>query len=152
LINTDVKLYNTMCYGIEGKHFVLKDGMRAFPEGVTAATSTYNPDVAWAYGNSFNAYLAVGSDPEVLKKQLEYDQAAFPEPAFGFMFDETPVTTELTQINSVIAEYCTPMETGSVDYEVYYPQFIQKLKEAGLEKVVAEKQKQLDAFLASQKN
>ncbi|WP_083607005.1 MULTISPECIES: DUF3502 domain-containing protein [Paenibacillus] len=43
------------------------------------------------------------------------------------------------------------LETGSVDLDEMLPKFISAQKSAGLDKVIAEKQKQLNEFLASQK-
>ena len=60
LLNTDVEVYNLMCKGVEGKHWVWKDEARkivGFPEGVTAETSAYNPNTDWMFGNQFNAYF-----------------------------------------------------------------------------------------------
>lgn len=41
------------------------------------------------------------------------------------------------------------LETGSVDLDKELPKFIAAQKSAGLDKVIAVKQKQLDEFLAS---
>jgi putative aldouronate transport system substrate-binding protein len=149
LINTDIKLYNTMCFGVEGKHYIMKDGFREFPEGVTAENSGYNPDTAWAFGNSFNAYLLKGQDPAIYKSQQEFDKAASSEPAMGFNFDPTAVKSEITQTTSVLEEMLPSLVAGAVDPEQNLPKMIEKLKSAGMEKILAEKQKQLDEFLAS---
>lgn len=50
LINTDKVLYNLICYGIENKHYVLKDGFYSLPDGVTAEQVGYNPGINWALG------------------------------------------------------------------------------------------------------
>ncbi|MNP84439.1 hypothetical protein D3C76_1837450 [compost metagenome] len=54
-------------------------------------------------------------------------------------------------MGNVIAQYYLPLETGSVDPEEILPQFIAKLKTAGIDKVIAEKQKQLDEWVKSNK-
>jgi ABC-type sugar transport system, periplasmic component len=151
LINTDIVLYNTMCFGVEGKHYVLKDGFREFPEGVTADKSGYNPDTAWAFGNSFNAYLLKGQDPDMLKKQQEFDKSASTEPAMGFNFDPSSVKSELTQTSSVLEEMLPALVAGTLDPEQNLPKMLEKLKSAGSDKVIAEKQRQLDEFIASNK-
>ncbi len=43
----------------------------------------------------------------------------------------------------------TVLGTGAVDPEIYLPEFIRQLKEAGIDAIVAEKQAQLDSWLAS---
>ncbi|MOA55540.1 hypothetical protein D3C78_1793520 [compost metagenome] len=48
-------------------------------------------------------------------------------------------------------EYDISLDTGSVDPDTVLTKYADKLKKAGLDKIIAEKQKQLDAFLAAQK-
>lgn len=45
----------------------------------------------------------------------------------------------------------TPISTGYIDYDKAFPKAKAALEAAGVEKYVAEYQKQLDAFIASQK-
>lgn len=40
------------------------------------------------------------------------------------------------------------LEAGCVDLDTAYPEFIQKLYDAGLQRVIDEKQRQFDAWLA----
>jgi putative aldouronate transport system substrate-binding protein len=41
------------------------------------------------------------------------------------------------------------LNTGSVDPDVFLPEFIEKLNSAGMDKIIAAKQEQLDAWLAA---
>jgi putative aldouronate transport system substrate-binding protein len=50
----------------------------------------------------------------------------------------------------VINEYFPGLQTGSMDPETELPKFIQKLKAAGIDKIVAAEQEQLNAWLAQQ--
>lgn len=72
-------------------------------------------------------------------------------PTMGFRFDNSAVTTELDQINAVIAEYFDTLRLGAkgADWEGYYNEFVEKMNAAGVEKVQNEIQTQFDAFLAS---
>ena len=45
----------------------------------------------------------------------------------------------------MVAQYVPTLESGSVDVDTYYPQFISALKAAGIDTVIAEKQAQFDA-------
>lgn len=149
LINTDKQLYNTMCYGVENKHYVLKDGFVDLPDGVAADKLGYNPGSNWAFGFTYNAYPRKGEDPNVGQKQLEYDKQAFPEPALGFTFDAEPVKTEITNVQSVLEEFGPSLEIGMVDPDTGLANLLEKLKGAGMDKIMAEKQKQLDEWRAS---
>ena len=91
LINTDKKLFNTLCYGVEGKHYVLKDGFVETPEGITADNNGYNPGSNWVFGFTYNGYPKKGENIKVGEKQLAFDKAATPEAALGFAFNAKPV-------------------------------------------------------------
>lgn len=67
-----------------------------------------------------------------------------------FSFDSGAVKTEIAALNNVTNEYRFGLENGEMDPDVYLPKFRQALKEAGIEKVIAEKQAQLDAWAAAQ--
>ncbi|MNY51174.1 hypothetical protein D3C86_1867400 [compost metagenome] len=62
------------------------------------------------------------------------------------MFDASPVKTEFAAVTNVITQYKLPLETGSVDTDKILPEFITKLKSAGIDKIIVEKQRQLDAW------
>jgi putative aldouronate transport system substrate-binding protein len=51
-------------------------------------------------------------------------------------------------IKAIIEEYRHELYTGTSDPEVVIPEMLERMNEAGLEKVKAEIQAQLDAFLA----
>lgn len=70
----------------------------------------------------------------------------------GFVFDSTGLQQELLAIERVQSKYVKLLESGCVDFETVYPEFLQKLYEAGLQKVMDEKQRQFDLWLANQEN
>jgi len=59
--------------------------------------------------------------------------------------------TEMAACKAVMDEYDISLDTGSVDPDTVLSKYADKLKKAGLDKIIAEKQKQLDAYLAAQK-
>ena len=64
----------------------------------------------------------------------------------GFSFDNSSVSSEIAAIYAVVDEYRAGLLGGALDLDENYPRFIQKLKDAGIDTVIAEKQKQLDAW------
>ena len=68
--------------------------------------------------------------------------------AMGFTPDLTPVETECLAIKTIIEEYRRELYTGTSDPDVVIPEMLNRMNEAGLDKVKAEIQSQLDAFLA----
>jgi len=67
----------------------------------------------------------------------------------GFTFDNSNVKTEYTAVTNVIEQYMYGLVCGSVDPTTEIPIFLQRLDEAGLGTIIAEKQTQLDAWAAS---
>ena len=101
------------------------------------------------FGSMFLNYLWDTEDPDKWAKYTEFNQNAHVSPGLGFVFDSEPVKAEVGAMANVIKQYQKAVETGSVDVDKVLPEYLAALKAAGLDKVVAEKQKQFDAFLAS---
>ena len=69
--------------------------------------------------------------------------------ALGFNFDSSSVKTEVAAVANVRAEYQKLIENVVADpASGILDEYITKLKEAGIETIIAEKQAQLDAWLA----
>lgn len=150
LMYTNADLENLLCWGIEGKHYVKKaDGLIGFPEGVTAQTSGYNVQMAWQFGNEFLTHVWEGNPPDLWKQTQDWNKNAQISKAMGFSYDPNPVKTEVAACTNVVGQYGKPLGCGAVDVDKVLPEFISKLKAAGIDKIVAEKQKQLDAWAAA---
>lgn len=67
--------------------------------------------------------------------------------AEGFVYSSAKFSGELDEIQKAITKYVPILESGSVDLEKYYPEFLEALQRAGMDRVVADKQRQLDAWL-----
>jgi putative aldouronate transport system substrate-binding protein len=67
----------------------------------------------------------------------------------GWLFNPAPVETQMGTLRNVVEEYYPPLICGSVDPAIALPEFIQKLKDNGLDAVVAEANAQVQAFLAA---
>ncbi|AIW40050.1 MULTISPECIES: ABC transporter substrate-binding protein [Paenibacillus] len=152
LMYSDKDIANLLIWGIEGKHYEVKSGnIIDFPEGVDAQSSGYYLNMGWLLGNQFMAYIWNGTDPELWEKVKKFNESATKSKALGFTFDPSTVKTEVAAIGNVITQYALPLETGSVDPDNILPKFIASLKAAGVDKVIAEKQKQLDEWAQKQK-
>lgn len=146
LLHTDKELNNLLNFGIEGVHYrkVSDNIIKA-----TDATKNYSPGASWMFGNQFLNYIWDTEDPQKWDKFKEFNKDAKKSPGLGFTFNAEPVKTEVAALVNVGKEYDPALDTGSVDPEKTLPKYTEKLKAAGLDKIQAEKQKQLDAFLAS---
>ena len=147
LVNTDKELYNLITQGIEGKHYNKIDDDYISP----IENSGYAPNMDWAYGNQFLAYLKEGQESNVWEATLELNESAKASPALGFSFDSTPVRTEMASVGAVKDEYELSLDTGALDPAKALPEFLEKLEAAGSQTIIDEIQKQLDEWKAAQK-
>ena len=146
LINTDNEFFNTMCFGIDGVDYTKNS------DGTIKKTDSPKYDMgsyAWAFGNQFNAYVQEGVPVDTWKQQDEFNRNSDMSDILGFSFDETNVQTEVANCNAVVSEYLKPFMLGFLDIDDKYPEFMDKLKAAGADKIVQEKQKQIDEYLAN---
>jgi putative aldouronate transport system substrate-binding protein len=150
LLYSDKDLINLFTNGIEGKHYVkTSDNMIAKPDGVTETGYMFNQ---WEVGNNFLSSIWKGEDPQIWDKMKEFNKSAVRSNAMGFTFNAVPVKTEIAAVSNVINQYRIGLETGMLDQADNLPEFNAKLKTAGLDKIIAEKQKQLDAWVKVNNN
>lgn len=147
LLNTDPYLMTLLEYGVEGVHYDLnEDGLVVFNED---ARATYSP---WRNGMG-NITLLPPQEGEGVNfftdTFIPYYSEAKGIPAFGYVFDPTSVETELAALANVAAQYALPLDAGTVDPATALPEFLTKLDEAGMQKVVDEANAQLDAYFAN---
>jgi len=147
LMYTNKAIVDLADFGIEGKHYVKNsDGSIAFPKGVDSTTSGYNPGINWLIGDQFLAHLWQGTNPDNNKILQNDNKTASISNVLGFAFDSTKVKTEYASVTNVYKQYAPALDCGSVDPAKILPEFISKLKSAGIDKIIAEKQAQLDVW------
>ena len=151
LTYSDEDIINLLIYGIEGRDYVKNaDGLVSYPEGEDASTVPYTAQLSCGtLGNFFKMYTMVGSNPDSLEWELEQNKNATKSPAMGFSFDSSSVKTEYTAVSNVINQYLPALQCGSIDPEKAIPEFVEKLKSAGFNKIIEAKQQQLDSWLAN---
>ncbi len=145
LMHVDEKLINMMLYGVEGTHWELE------PDGrVNILNSGWlgaHPG-AWVWGDVTIQKVTNKEDPNKNQMLIDYSKDAIPHVSLGFRFQPEPVTAEITAIQAVVDGMKRALMTGNVDPEVEYPKFMQALKDAGLEKVRAEVERQYKEWKA----
>ncbi len=147
--NTDI--CNLLAYGIEGTHYQITDEGKAAPaEGITLENSGYSCGFinVWVLPNTLNIHTSYTSADGFADLLRSYDANAIKSGALGCVFDSTNVTNEYTACVNVFEKYYYAIMSGSMDTESTLETFKAELKAAGEDVVIAEKQTQLDAFLA----
>ncbi|OAK71426.1 ABC transporter substrate-binding protein [Lederbergia galactosidilytica] len=148
LLNTDPYLRNLVDKGIEDVHYEKNDDDTI--KDLPARIENYNMP-SYSLGNHFVLYLYEDDPADKWEKFKEFNESATNAPTLGFHFNSDPVRTEVASITNVTNEFYDALATGSVDPEEYLPKFNQKLKDAGLDKVMDEIQSQYDEWKAANK-
>jgi len=152
LLETDRELYDMVMYGVEGVNYQIKDEAATLPDGVDKDNPGNKAYLGWASQWAF-------WKPQFIRPtevnpagfwQAESDFANQPNninnPLGGLFFDPEPIKNELAQRDTVQDEFGKPILAGlKTDIDGY----IAKQQAAGLDTIIAELQKQVDAFLAS---
>ncbi len=149
LMYSDPNFINLIDWGIEGEHYVRVEGTEnciTYPEGVNADNSGYAMAASWEFGSEMLAYVWENQGDDYHENMIKFNDSARKSKALGFVFDSTPVKTEVAALNNVLNEYRLGLENGEMDPDVYLPKFQEALRDAGIDKVIAEKQKQLDEW------
>jgi putative aldouronate transport system substrate-binding protein len=153
LLQYDKEIYTLVHYGIEGQQYVLtSDGKRALPPGYDKNRDAYYFDL-WSTRNDKFEIPSVDDDVAAIKAVNDkLFPLAKPNPWGSFHMDLTPVNAEAAAIGEVCSKYGPAIMYGKAGDPVKAVQdFRNALKTAGIDKYIAELQKQLDAYKATLK-
>jgi len=141
------ELMNTLYYGVEGTDWENKDGFLTQIDGTNWFNNMSGP-FAMMWGNYFITSPTAGSSATAIQDTLTFTKNGKGIRSLGFMFDNSSVANEVAAIQNVVDQYKNNLEFGTIDPETELPKMIQALKDAGIDKYIAEKQAQLDKWVA----
>lgn len=146
-INTNKEYRNMLAYGIQDVNWKLLDDGTV--EYLTA--DDWAPGL-FAQASWMEMYVPKGAPANMYKNICEMSNNAEGSPLIGFVPVTENVKTQATACASVITEYQNQLKTGHVDdVDATVAELLKKLEAAGYREVIAEYQKQADAFLAAKK-
>ncbi|MDL2233640.1 ABC transporter substrate-binding protein [Ruminococcaceae bacterium OttesenSCG-928-L11] len=153
---TSPELGNLYMYGIEGTHYkVVEAGGSSngqdiinYADGLDATTSGYRKSGTWLTPNQFIGHTWFGSTADYWDVTRKFNDDALKSKAFGFTYDSANVNNEVTACTNVVAKYHKALMCGALNPAETLPKFNQELKDAGIDRIIAEKQTQLDAWYA----
>lgn len=150
LMYTNYDVSTAFIYGLEGKHYQYVDkehNMVDYADGVTTENTGYSV-FGWAWPNQQVGAIWNGDDFDIWDQLNAFNSGATASPAKGFVWNNEAVLNEITACENVTSRYKNGLECGMLDPEETLPKFIQELKDAGIDTIIAEKQRQLDEWLA----
>lgn len=153
MMYTTPEIMNLFCYGIEGEDYEILDaekGIAGYGETVTADTDGWKAE-CYMMGNSKIAHVWDGNPENYWELLEESNNEAIVSPIFGFVFDTANVRNEITAIANVIQKYVPIIENGLAEPDSTLKSMNEELEDAGIQNIVDEMQKQVDAWAEKNK-
>lgn len=155
MLMTDKVCYDLAAYGIEGVHYKAIGDDKYMPlEGASRYPANQSGNWGWNNENLKRTLYVENPDPVLIKAEETIErwknELISNHPLDGFSFNEENVKTEVAVINTVLTQYMTPIDLGFVDdVEAAVEELRTKLKEAGIDKVIEEVERQVNEYLES---
>ncbi|UJF35694.1 ABC transporter substrate-binding protein [Paenibacillus hexagrammi] len=149
-LRTSQDNYDLFTYGLKDVNYhVTTDGAIDY-DGIPTE-KRYTP-ISWTWNDirfeRFSKYIS----PAYSKQLRNWDKEAVLSPTLGFVPDLSPIKSEIAQLNVIINEYLPILYDANVDWAPTMDSFRSKLKDAGINHVITEIQKQFDRYQASRKD
>ena len=148
MMYTDERINNLLAWGIEGRDYVVVDGVAQLPEGIDNIANLQYHSADFITGNNFLVLPWGAQTADFREQQKESLNNALVSDYLGFACDTSNVTNEIAALSNVIAEYGPQLNSGHAAPDLL-DEYIEKLHKTGIDLVIEEYQKQLDAWLAS---
>lgn len=147
---TSGEFHDLINWGIEGTDWVEDaNGQAAFPEGMDGSNYRYHNDQGWIYPNQTAGHVWAGNPSDIWEQYDAATNEAIKSAAFGFTYDSTAVTDQVIACTAVNSQYQKALWFGAVDdVDSAIEEYVNALKNSGLDTIIEEKQTQLDAWLA----
>lgn len=150
---TNPDVANLLIYGIEGKYYEVVDeenDLIDYPEGVTSDSLGWTI-TAWHFPNELIAHKWVTDGAGIWDETRAFNEACHPSQAKGFVWDSSNVTNEIVACTTVKNKYKKGLDCGDVDPDTVWDEMKAEYEEAGIQKILDEKQNQLNAWLEANK-
>lgn len=159
MLYADNELANILTNGLEGVSYeTVAQGERPgqkvirYADGVDAASCPYIMPLH-VYGDKLNVAVFEPMTLDYFQMATEFNEN-IPDSrrsiTLGYVFDSSSVSTQRAAVNAVVQQYSGIIATGAQDPAVILPEFNKALKDAGIDDIIAENQRQLDEWLAAQ--
>lgn len=148
LFETDKSYYDLINYGIEGTHYEAVGD-----DKFNAILPKYNDFGGFTFAWGTNNANLIRENASVPQEQIDAYNKSLAEdsietPLATFTFDDTDYKNEIAAITNIVETYMVPIELGLTDQKEGLEKMKQKLEAAGIDRLQAAVQEQLDAYVA----
>lgn len=145
LLQSSQEWTDFILYGVKDKDYEITDNGQLKFINTDTLFDTWLPDNL--NFTRFRDYIT----EEQINTYKNWNTGSIPQKDVGFAFNMEPVKTEYAQMQAVEQEFLKPITLGFKDYSSNIETALKKLKDAGIDKFMAEYEKQFKAFLESKK-
>ena len=146
LLYTNADVVNLFTWGIQDRDYTLNEDGTLEPTQTPAYTSQ-----SWLHGNTLLAYPTTANGPDYQEEAQKVIDSQNYSKYLGFICDTSSITNELTACNNAKQEFAYSLLAGSMpDYEQAYEEFMTRLENSGMDKILECYQTQLDEWVAQQ--
>lgn len=155
MMYADKEIINLLYRGIEGVHWNFVEGSDTVIERI--GETGRGDSIVFPYASVLNVwgdkskdYVTAPLDETYYRKLKDFNESIEESNisnALGYCFNNGPVKTEYAAVSDVINQYQMSLAMGVVNPDNMIPEFRKALKDAGIDNVIAENQKQFDAWL-----
>lgn len=144
-VDTNQDNYDLYVYGVNGTDYDLVNNR------VATKTDWAGSFDGWMFKNQTYMRFTKDVPDSYIDFMKHWNDNATISPLLYFKFDATSVTDYYTACNNVKNQYSPTLELGVADVDTALKEMKDKLDAAGIDKLLAECQKQVDAYLAAHK-
>lgn len=149
LMRNDQEIYRLMMYGIEGESYTInEEGYLVRPDDFESTTDDVSFNFWWGRNDDLGLRAADRDWDAIDELYAEYDSIAADYPYGQLVIDRTvpEISMYIDNISNVYNTYMPQIVFGlAQDPEAFVAEFRSQLQAAGIENVMAEVQRQIDA-------
>ena len=142
LVNLDSYVRDAFFYGLEGDDFTYTEDGK-----VQKKDEPTWPMAGYAQGTFFTVSMMADQEFNQWDEVKALNEQAKPSVLLGFSFDDSNVESEMANCRSVFSKYSAEFFTGAKDPRELVKKMSEEFKTAGLDAIIAEAQKQIDATM-----
>jgi putative aldouronate transport system substrate-binding protein len=133
-------------YGTEGVHYTASAPNKIEQKFDSTGNALYRADT-WMTGYlPWMRFSELATPDQIAWNSFKATNKVL-TPVAGFIFDSTPVASQLAAIQTEIISSFYPIRFGLVDYAASYPAALQRLKAAGIDQYMTEYRRQFAEYL-----
>ncbi len=144
LVWADPELSNTLAYGVEGIDYTV-DTSNTTEKTVIPNSGSEQKWVIWHnwVGPLFDQWNSSWNSTESLRQMQENNEKGTAVKCLGFSFDSSNVRTEVAQLSAIYSEVNSVFDVGAMpDFDKYLKETQERVKEAGIDTLLEEVNKQ----------